>query len=368
MKPSINNKSQFAAENRLIRLFSQVDPDRSECFSLFGDKIDWDYIFRTAEEHRIVPILFKQLKAAFKSHIPESICNKFQTRFQEIAAYNFARSTQLIKLINLLQTHNFPVLSYKGMTLAELAYGDVTLRQFTDIDLFVKKKDFSEIKKLLISNDCRSVWTLTAKQEHAVLKYDYEFPFYCSEVNTLVEVHWAFVESFFAFDCDTEKLWKRIGLVTLYGKKIPTLSAVDYLIVLCAHGSKHFWKRLGWICDLDRLVRNTEIDWDSVLKLAVETGSLRMVWLGLYLSTEILKTELPGFINEKIQKDQTAAALGKKFIENLFEADKEPSDWKEMAKIHLKMRENLSTKIKYSERLLTTKLIDKLFMPMGRPR
>lgn len=362
------NKSQFEIENRLVKLLSQVNPQKPEVISLLQNEVDWNYIFETAEEHRIIPLLFSQIKSDYANRISETVFNKFQARFQEIATYNFARSTQLIKLVNLLQSHDFPVLSYKGMTLAELAFGDITLRQFTDIDLFVQKQDFSEIKELLLANDCNSVWDLTDKQEKAVLKYDYEFPFYYGDVKTLIEVHWEFVESFFAFDYDTEQLWKRIENVKIYGKNIPTLSPADYLVVLSSHASKHFWKRLSWICDIDRLVRNTEIDWDLAVKLASETGSLRMVWLGLYLSKEILRTELPDNINEKILSDKTTGFLGRMFLENIFEKEKEPSDWKEMAKIHLKMRENIGTKLKYSHRLFTTKLIDKLFMPMGRPR
>lgn len=364
----MNNKSQFEFENDLIKTFLRLENEKQPINFSDKNELDWEYIFLTAEEHRVVPLLFNRIKMEYADQVPDDVYVKFQDRFQEIAAFNFARSTQLIKLVKLLQNHNFPVLSYKGMTLAELAYKDVTLRQFTDIDLLVEKKDFPKIKQLLLANDCRSVWNLTEKQEKSVLKYDYEYPFYYGNTNTLLEVHWDFVESFFAFDYETEKLWERIETVKLYGKNIPTLSSVDYLIVLSSHGSKHFWKRLSWICDIDRLVRNTEIDWDLVVKQATETGSLRMVWLGLYLSKDILKTKLPKEIDQKIVADENVEFLGGMLLDNMFEEEREPADWKEMAKIHLLMREDLRTKLKYSHRLFTTKLIDKLFMPLGRPR
>lgn len=362
------NPPTFEVENDLIKILSQRNPQQNEIIPLLQSEINWEYLLKTAEDHRVVPILFQQLKTNYKEHFPPSVYERLRVRFQEIASYNFARSAQLIKIVNILQNNNFSVLSYKGMTLAKLAYKDVTLRQFTDIDLLVKKQEFKKIKELMLSNGCAPVWNMTEKQEKAVLKYDYEFPFYCGKNKTLVEVHWDFIEHFFAFDYDTQKIWKRTETVELYGKNIRTLSPVDYLIVLSSHGSKHFWKRLSWICDIDRLVENTEIDWDLAIKRASETESLRMVLLGLYLSEKLLKTDLPSNIKKKISADENVEFLGELFSESLFQIEKEPFDWKEMARKHLKMREKYKTKIKYAQRLLTVKLVDKLFMPMGRPR
>jgi hypothetical protein len=209
---------------------------------------------------------------------------------------------------------------------------------------------------------------LTEKQEKAVLKYYYEYPYFFGENNTYVEVHWEFLESFFAFDLDINDVWNRSQKLTLYGKEIKTLSAEDYLVILSTHGSKHFWHRLSWICDIAKLIENTRIDWDLVHKIAVQTGSLRMIRLGLYLAEELLKTELPKEMSEQISSDSVAVYLGKKIKNFLLGIETEPSDWIEVARLHLKMREKTSTRIKFSRRLFTTKLIDKLFMPMGRPR
>ncbi|MEZ5428369.1 MAG: nucleotidyltransferase family protein [Pyrinomonadaceae bacterium] len=364
----MKRQSPFDLENRLLRIFSQIDPPRDEIGHLLTEEIDWDYIFQTAEDHRVIPLIFDRFRTLKSDRIPEDVFGRFQNRFREIAGYNFARTTQLIKLIEPLQKGGFPVLAYKGMALAALAYGEVTLRQFTDIDLLVRKRDFPAIKELLAGIDCRPVWDLSAKQEKAFLKYYYEYPFFYGDANTLVEVHWDFVESFFTFDFDTEPLWDRVSTVRLYGREIPTLSPADYLIVLCSHASKHFWGRLSWICDIDRLIVNTRIDWDEAERLASETGSFRMLLLGAYLSREILRTTLPAAIEKDIAADKKIAPLGDKFVRGLFASGKAPPRWQEMARTHLKMREKLTTKIKYSQRLFTTKLIDKLFMPMGRPR
>lgn len=355
-------------ENRIILHLLQFNSVNNEFDSLLSNEIDWDYLLQMSEDHRVVPLLFKKLKSDYLDKIPEQILTKFQTRYQQIAAYNFARTTQLIKLVNLLQKQNLPVIAYKGMALAKFAYKDITLRQFTDIDLMIRKKDFFRVKDLFTQIGCRPAWELTENQEKAVLKYYYEYPFFYDETNTLIEVHWEFIESFFAFDFEMKNLWNRTKKITLYGKETPTLAAEDCLLVLCSHGSKHFWKRLSWICDVANLVETCEIDWGFVQNSARKIGSLRMVLLGLYLAKELLKIELPDEIDGQIFTDVETIRLGEMFKKGVFETEKEPLHWAEMAKIHLRMREKSTTKIKYLYRLFTTKLIDKLFMPMGRPR
>jgi hypothetical protein len=267
-----------------------------------------------------------------------------------------------------LQKNNLQVLPYKGMALSEFAYEDVSDRQFGDIDILIHKKDFPKIKKALAQIDGLPAWELTAKQEKAVLKHYYEYPFLFKEPRILLEAHWDFMEYFFGFDLDPEDIWNRTVEIDLYGQKVSTLSAEDYLIFICAHGSKHFWSRLSWICDVAKVVENTGVEWGVMIRRASKLGSLRMVWLGLYLAREILNTEMPEDIDRRINGDEYAVVLGKEFKESTFANKKEPEEWTEMAKIHLLMRERLVTKIKYSYRLLKTKMIDKFFLPMGRPQ
>jgi hypothetical protein len=364
----MQSKLKAESELQIITHLLQTDFRKNEFDSLLQNEIDWDLLLQLSEEHRVIPLLFKRLKSDHSGFITEEIFGKFQKSYKEIAKFNFARSTQLIKLISQLQEHNLPVITYKGMALAEFAYKDTTLRQFGDIDLLIHKKDFPKVKEVFMQMGCKPVWELTEKQEKAVLKYYYEYPFFYGEVNTLVEVHWEFLESFFAFDIEMKDVWNRSQIVNHYGREIETLSAEDYLVFLCTHGSKHFWYRLSWICDVAKLIENTDIDWDLAQKIANKTGTLRMMRLGLYLAKELLKTELPKEIGEQVFNDSEALYLGKKIKDYLLGSEIEPTDWIEVAKLHLKMREKMSTKIKFSQRLFTTKLIDKLFMPMGRPR
>ena len=41
--------------------------------------------------------------------------------------------------------------------------------------------------------------------------------------------------------------------VEIGGQRLRTFSIEDTLVMLCVHGAKHFWERLGWVLDIAKL-------------------------------------------------------------------------------------------------------------------
>ncbi|PON10279.1 hypothetical protein C2W62_50925 [Candidatus Entotheonella serta] len=93
-----------------------------------------------------------------------------------------------------------------------------------------------------------------------------------------------------------------------------------------------------------------------------------MVWLGLYLAKTLLNAQIPPHIDAQISADRHVRILGERFKRNLFTQTYKKTGWLEMARLHIHMRKQMKYKLKYTYRLLSTKLIDSLFMPMGRPQ
>ena len=333
----------------------------SEIESLLAENFDWDLFTETARNHRLVSFVFPKLRR-FSAAIPSQIFREWQRRAEKVSGRNLDFNAQLLKLAGLFENNNVEYLSYKGATLAQLAYGDSSLRQFGDLDFLIYKKDFPKVKKLIVENGGAPAWELSEKQERAVLKRYYEYPFVFGENAISVEIHWAFMESFFGFDYNIEEVFRRSQTVSIHGRNLRTLSNEDLLIVLCVHGSKHFWKRLNWICDVGKLVQNQKIEWDKVIKLAEQNGCWRMLKLGLFLSKDFLKFDLPVEIENEPEIESLAAELKNQLFDDEFSAEEIRTD------IHLKMRERWRDKFTYSQRLFRTKLVDSLFMPMGRPQ
>jgi hypothetical protein len=125
-----------------------------------------------------------------------------------------------------------------------------------------------------------------------------------------LEVHWALIQKWLSFRLPPEQLWSRFHSVQLGGQMVPVLAPPDNLVYLCAHGAKHQWERLIWICDLAELIRvETNLDWEAVIQRAEESHSLRSLFWGLRLAHELLEAPLPAGILQRARADASVETL-----------------------------------------------------------
>jgi hypothetical protein len=330
--------------------------------TLLVENIDWQSFLQLAGEHRLIPLIYREI-LPFSALIAPANLNIWQKKAEKSARKTLSLNSQLLKLSQIFTEHKIDFIPYKGATLAQIAYGNLALRQFTDLDFFIRKKDFAKVKQIMLENGGKFAWELSEKEAKAVEKYYYEFPFLFGKPPVLIEIHWSFMEPFFSFDYDADEVFRRTQSIAIHGKTIPTLSNEDLLIILSVHGSKHLWERLSWICDVGKLIETQPIDWELVINLAKKYGCLRMLNLGLRLAKDLMEIEIP---NQFTVADQNLNELLETVKAKIFGEGN--NDVAHYPQIHLKMRERWRDKFSYSHRLFTTKLVDSLFMPMGRPR
>jgi len=354
----------------LLNLVQPVKTDQAvgRLNSLLEQSLDWDWLVNTAQEHRVLPVIYKRL-SDFPDRVPTPVLTALQTRYKRSSEFNLGLTGKLLKLLTLLREHNIPAITYKGPALAQLVYGDISLRQFTDLDLLIHKSDIHRTKELLLANGCQPGWLLTQSQEKAVLRHYYAYPFLSNSRRVLIEVHWELSERFFAFDFAIEQIWQRADNIKLLGKTVQTLSLEDTLLFLCAHGSKHSWKRLGWICDVGMLIsERRELDWELLTERATRLGLLRILWLGTILADEVFKLSLPAEIRSRITNESRLNQLARHRIKEIF-SELQPQGTLRATLFQISVRERMRDRFNYCYRLLLeTKLVDSLFMPMGRPR
>ena len=183
---------------------------------------------------------------------------------------------------------------YKGPVLAACMYGNLALRQFVDLDIIVRRRDVFRASDVLQSVGYRPNFPLTRAQEAGYLRSRYAVELERDDGYFAVELHWEVAPRYFAFPLDTERLWARLDQVSMYDTTVRTLAPEDLLLMLCAHGAKHLWEKLGWICDIAELVRTHRgMDWDRVAAQARELRSERILGLGLLLASDLLGADVP---------------------------------------------------------------------------
>ena len=216
-------------------------------------------------------------------------------------------SAELDKLMRFFDSVNIEALAFKGPSLAQIAYGDISMRQFGDLDIFIKRQDFHTIDVEMQKRGYTPLYPIEEYTGDKVLfELNNDCPFYNKKRSLSVEIHWDF---FRKLALSTEKLqpWEKKRTITINGHNITTLSNETHLLYHSLHGSKHLWERFIWIVDIDRFIRNIpEIDWKKILHMADELGARKMFLLGPTLAAHYLNTPLP----EQIQHLCRQANLG----------------------------------------------------------
>lgn len=214
-------------------------------------------------------------------------------------------SAELIRIMKLLETNGIEALAFKGPTLAQISYKDITLRQYVDLDVLVDENYIFRASALIVSSGYIPDSDINFLKNDKLLDVSSDLGLRNSRNNTYVELHWKLFRKKFSKTMDRLNILSNPTTIEIQGKKIKTLQPDLLLVYLCSHGSKHMWERIEWITDIDRLIRHAEsIDWESVWEYAQKMNSINTLLLGLSLSQELFGTDLPTFIETKIHNHQ----------------------------------------------------------------
>lgn len=142
------------------------------------------------------------------------------------------------------------------------------------------------------------------------LGFHYHWDLHHPDYQVTVDLHWAFVFGFWSFPRRLEDVWDRLVPLSQAGTTLLNLPPEELLILLCLHGGKHHWKRIGWICDVAQVIRAfPELDWNRVMELAANLRRQRSLGLGIQLARDLLDTPVPEAITSQLQADPGLSRL-----------------------------------------------------------
>ena len=303
----------YSAENELILCCARREVARS----LLKQEIDWDYLFITAQAHGLLPLLHKDLMSVGSDLVP----GHFLSRLKRESVANSQNVLHLIgkqlRVYKLFKENDIPVALFKGPLLAQMAYGEISLRQAGDIDLLIERQDFDRARCLLESLGYEMYPRLTPAQLSSHLSNHCEIQFMRDEWFTVVDLHWDLAPRSFVFKVKAEEVMSRLQSVSLAGTMVETFSAEDLVLYQAMHGAKHLWRRLEWISSLAESVR-VAIDWDTVVERAVQARATRMLGLGLRLVEEISDVRIPAHVLAAVDADRSMQQMARDIRAQLF--------------------------------------------------
>lgn len=315
---------------------------------LLQQSLDWEYLIQKAMANRVMPLLSSNLLKLGLDAVPSSVLKDLQEYLQIHAKHNLCQTMMLVKLLRLLDEHGISALPFKGPTLAVLAYHNLSLRQFDDLDILVSKSDLSRVMELLAAQGFQVVsaptWferlplPFSRKKDYGLISHDKQFK---------IELHWRLSGTHFDFRPGAKRLWSRLETIKLAGTPVRSLPPDVLLLYLCVHGSRHSWERLEWISDVAELIRvHPELDWKAVVEKARLSGSERVLFLGLFLAKDLLGINLPEWLWLRVQAERVLPPLATHVRERLFGDGNASPGMSTWYKHHLGMKERPRDKVR----------------------
>ena len=352
---TLNPQGGLASENRpeieilLCCARTRMDANTARRIeALLDGDIDWNYLFRTAIKNEVTPLLYWHLKDIKSEIVPQLVLDQLQSYFLNNARRNLMRTGELLKLLDLFDTNKIPAVALRGPVFSSAVMGNIALREFQDLDILVRKQDVLKAKDIILSMGYVFLFKLAPSQEAALLQYECEYHFEHKEADIALEILWEISPKHLPPPINLERLWERLGTVTLSGEEILALSPEDLLLILCIHHSKHCWDRLRLICDIAELIRvHQEIDWIKAINETKRMGSERIFFLGLYLASDLLGTELPEKVAQSLEADPAVKSLAGNVVKQLFRHDNHPLGTLKKSYFHFKLLENFKDKVLY---------------------
>jgi hypothetical protein len=300
---------------------------------LLDRDLNWTLLLDLALVHGLRPLLCRHLKPFAPASVPKQVYAELWSSQQLLSRRNKTMASELIAILRLLDEHGIPVIPYKGPLLAATVYGDLALRVFGDLDLLLRPEDILRAKALLATRGYRPQHPMAPVIEASLVdsRMHYHLALVRELPTMLVELHWK-TDAEFPVESPNDTWWSNLPTTWFQGWDVRCFSPKELLLVLCLHGSKHFWASLGWLVDVAELIRQQpELDWAWIIARAEAMQASRRLALGLHLLRDLLAVELPGPVQLWLTNQTEAGRLAQALAPDLFDpAAQEPGAFKRL--------------------------------------
>ncbi|MCC3382026.1 nucleotidyltransferase family protein [Paenibacillus farraposensis] len=308
---SLLELSGWKEDQELTLLLSLLPKDAAPSSKTFAaarpDRLDWARLLRLAEHHRVVPLVYLQLKKANYPLIPAELLRSLQAQYHRNTLRMLYLQAEAERLTRLLMARGIRVLILKGPALAQQLYGDVSLRTSSDIDLLIAPNDMDDAEHWIQEAGYESK-SGAARVLGSWKWKDHHISFLHPHKRVEVELHWR-LHPDAGGEPSFDELWSRRQFIESSGVKwrVQPASADDRTVMttctytlgrehqflyLSAHGARHGWVTLRWLVDIDRLAA-CALDWEALPLLMRRYGGLPAGGQACTLAAALLGTPIP---------------------------------------------------------------------------
>lgn len=271
----------------LLCTTANLSPERKERISsLLSGNVDWKYLLDLAIFHGIAPLISRNLAVNdLNSRVLKPYLERLNEIYNKTLYRNMILSDELTKILSAFNQRGIPVISLKGIALAEMLYENPALRTMSDMDILVQPDDLKRASSLLIEMGYAQL-TLPNYKIHPF----HGAPYYKQTTFPIfIELHWD-LEDEKLMSTPREKIWSRAQTLQLQWGKTMVLSLEDTLMFSVVQLCKQFdqLKVLGDIAELIKKYKGG-LDWRYIVNSAHSWGIGTGVYYSLKRAQDLLE-------------------------------------------------------------------------------
>lgn len=281
------------------------------------DDLDQADFIKFCVEHQ-----FEGMVAAFLMKYATSVSQEWRELYDNCYRKASEKLVAAKEICQHMHDHGIDMIVLKnGGILADII-DDPAKMPMGDIDTVVRKDDFIKAYEIMLE---------------AGYKFEYSNEYEVPDINNALrdgdaeywkqiapdhllccEIAWRIVAGrWMRPDCepDTESNFSRMH----YAKDsyIGILDPVDNLVQVCIHTAKHSYVRAPGLrlnLDVERIVRNCEIDWDLFLRKIEAAHTKTAAYYSLYISNGLFETPIPEWVMAALRPSRQKQASIEKMI------------------------------------------------------
>lgn len=286
-------------------------PDGAAAVRQAASGVDWAVLLKVAKRHRVEALVWHALRRA-EVAVPEPVARQLAADAARITQQNLLFVAESVRLKALFASEDVPLLFIKGVTLATLAYGTLSLKMGWDIDVLVPRRGLSSAAEILKragyrlttpepSSDPEQIERWHSRSKESVWRDDRRGIF--------LELHTGLV--------DNQLLLRGLSpfaspqqVEVARGVTLPTLPEHDLFAYLSVHGASSAWFRLKWLADVAALLSSYDAGRiEQAYRRSQQLGAGRAAAQALLLAARLFGTKLGAQLENELRSSPGNVSL-----------------------------------------------------------
>ncbi len=282
--------------------------------SLLADSsMDWPVFLDLATSHHVLPLVYRTLRTmapAAANAVPADVMKRLRDARMAVAANNLRATAVLGRLQAGLAERGIRLVPVKGPALAVLAYGGISMRQFEDLDLLVRRERLLEAVGWLEREgyDLREFPPSADRSRYLATLRDWSLRKPDFPVLDLKPVLISHAVSFPDSVAWMEQSCRPLDAGEAHPLQAPGPEAM--FLAVCLDGAGEMWVKLSSVADAAALLAgHPDADWQGLLEQVCCRGHVRSLRTGAQVAERLAGCPLPPAFRDAAVADPRSRRL-----------------------------------------------------------